>query len=295
MNASDYYQYLLALESRKILSKDERNNLLTYYNGKEGERYFKSFLNTIPNVTYIYNFEFGNQHHVQIDYLVATDNTLFLFEIKHYRDEWHFEQDYLKNSYGLTTKSPIKQTQFMKSELEKLLHQNGIHIDIQPYIIFTNPHFIPVGNWPHNQNIIYFNQLNQIKEILQSYTSKFNPAILNFLLQHKKIHSTYYQKEITPYFDLSLAGIKCPSCRKMHTINIVESKIYYNCTYCYSKIKSEEIVLYNLKELYYLKRDGFTFDEAIQWCYPVKQYTIGRVCNKYFKSEKKRNRKFSPK
>ena len=51
MNTSDYYQYLLALESRKILSKDERNNLLTYYNGKEGERYFKSFLNTIPNVT----------------------------------------------------------------------------------------------------------------------------------------------------------------------------------------------------------------------------------------------------
>lgn len=135
MNTSDYYQYLLALESRKILSKDERNNLLTYYNGKEGERYFKSFLNTVPNVCYIYDFEFGNQHHVQIDYLVTTDNTLFLFEIKHYRDEWQFEQDYLKNSYGITTKSPIKQTQFMKSELEKLLYQNGIHIDIQPYII----------------------------------------------------------------------------------------------------------------------------------------------------------------
>ncbi|MFU1768708.1 nuclease-related domain-containing protein [Mammaliicoccus sciuri] len=253
MNTSDYYQYLLALESRKILLKDERNNLLTYYNGKEGERYFKSFLNTISNICYIYDFEFGYQHHVQIDYLVATDNTLFLFEIKHYRDEWHFEQDFLKNSYGITTKSPIKQTQFMKSELEKLLYQNGIHINIQPYIIFTNPHFIPVGNWPHDQNIIYFNQLNQIKEILQSPSSKFNPSILNFLLQHKKIHSTYYQKEITPYFDLSLAGIKCPSCRKMHTINIVESKIYYNCTYCHSKIKSEEIVLYNLKELYYLK------------------------------------------
>ena len=201
MNASDYYQYLLALESRKILSKEERNNLLTCYNGKEGERYFKSFLNTIPNISYIYDFEFGDQHHIQIDYVVATDNTLFLFEIKHYRDEWHFEQDYLKSSYGLT----------MKSELEKLLYQNGIHTDIQSYIIFTNPHFIPVGNWPHNQNIIYFNQLNQIKEILQSQSSKFNPAILNFLLQHKKIHSTYYQKEITPYFDLSLAGIKCPS------------------------------------------------------------------------------------
>ncbi|WP_206165557.1 nuclease-related domain-containing protein, partial [Mammaliicoccus sciuri] len=269
MNASDYYQYLLALESRKILSKEERNNLLTCYNGKEGERYFKSFLNTIPNISYIYDFEFGDQHHIQIDYVVATDNTLFLFEIKHYRDEWHFEQDYLKSSYGLTTKSPIKQTKFMKSELEKLLYQNGIHTDIQSYIIFTNPHFIPVGNWPHNQNIIYFNQLNQIKEILQSPSSNFNPALLNFLLQHKKIHSTYYQKEITPYFDLSLAGIKCPSCRKMHTINIVESKIYYYCTYCHSKIKSEEIILYNLKELYYLKRDGFTFEEAIQWCYPV--------------------------
>lgn len=295
MNTSDYYQYLLALESRKILSKDERNNLLTYYNGKEGERYFKLFLNTIPNICYIYDFEFGNQHHVQIDYLVATDNTLFLFEIKHYRDEWHFEQDFLKNSYGITTKSPIKQTQFMKSELEKLLYQNGIHINIQPYIIFTNPHFIPVGNCPHDQNIIYFNQLNQIKDILLSQSSKFNPALLNFLLQHKKIHSTYYQKEITPYFDISLAGIKCPSCRKMNTINIVESKIYYNCTYCHCKIKSEKIILYNLKELYYLKRDGFTFDEAIQWCYPVKEYTIGRVCNKYFKSAKKRNRKFFPK
>lgn len=295
MNTSDYYQYLLALESRKILSKDERNNLLTYYNGKEGERYFKLFLNTIPNICYIYDFEFGNQHHVQIDYLVATDNTLSLFEIKHYRDEWHFEQDFLKNSYGITTKSPIKQTQFMKSELEKLLYQNGIHINIQPYIIFTNPHFIPVGNWPHDQNIIYFNQLNQIKDILLSQSSKFNPVLLNFLLQHKKIHSTYYQKEITPYFDISLTGIKCPSCRKMHTINIVESKIYYNCTYCHCKIKSEKIILYNLKELYYLKRDGFTFDEAIQWCYPVKEYTIGRVCNKYFKSAKKRNRKFFPK
>lgn len=295
MNTSDYYQYLLALESRKILSKDERNNLLTYYNGKEGERYFKLFLNTIPNICYIYDFEFGNQHHVQIDYLVATDNTLFLFEIKHYRDEWHFEQDFFKNSYGITTKSPIKQTQFMKSELEKLLYQNGIHINIQPYIIFTNPHFIPVGNWPHDQNIIYFNQLNQIKDILLSQSSKFNPALLNFLLQHKKIHSTYYQKEITPYFDISLAGIKCPRCRKMNTINIVESKIYYNCTYCHCKIKSEKIILYNLKELYYLKRDGFTFDEAIQWCYPVKEYTIGRVCNKYFKSAKKRNRKFFPK
>ncbi|MEB6196289.1 nuclease-related domain-containing protein [Mammaliicoccus sciuri] len=201
MNASDYYQYLLALESRKILSKEERNNLLTCYNGKEGERYFKSFLNTIPNISYIYDFEFGDQHDIQIDYVVATDNTLFLFEIKHYRDEWHFEQDYLKSSYGLT----------MKSELEKLLYQNGIHTDIQSYIIFTNPHFIPVGNWPHNQKIIYFNQLNQIKEILQSPSSNFNPALLNFLLQHKKIHSTYYQKEITPYFDLSLAGIKCPS------------------------------------------------------------------------------------
>ncbi|MCH5139460.1 nuclease-related domain-containing protein [Mammaliicoccus sciuri] len=195
MNASDYYQYLLALESRKILSKEERNNLLTCYNGKEGERYFKSFLNTIPNISYIYDFEFGDQHHIQIDYVVATDNTLFLFEIKHYRDEWHFEQDYLKSSYGLTTKSPIKQTKFMKSELEKLLYQNGIHTDIQSYIIFTNPHFIPVGNWPHNQNIIYFNQLNQIKEILQSPSSNFNPALLNFYYNTRKFTPLIIKKK----------------------------------------------------------------------------------------------------
>lgn len=55
MNTSDYYQYLLALEFRKILTKDEQHNMLSYYNGKEGERYFQSFLNTIPNLYLLEN------------------------------------------------------------------------------------------------------------------------------------------------------------------------------------------------------------------------------------------------
>lgn len=292
MKSNEYIDYITALEGRRILSKDERTDLMTHYNGKEGEAYFKAFLNTLENILYIHSFEFGTTNHVQIDFLVATPHKLFIFEVKHYRDEWYFENGTLKNNYGIVTKSPITQVQYMRNELQKLLHDYGIFIEIKSLIVFTNPQFIPAGNWPHDQNILFLNQLNKIVEILSSKLPNNNHQILNLLLEHESKHSTYYQKDFLTYYNLNLAGLKCPCCRKMHTIKVLEQKVHYNCTYCHTSMTCEKIVLFNLKELYILKRDSFTLEEAITWCSPISKYRIARVCNKHFTSGTRRNRKF---
>ncbi|WP_239719563.1 MULTISPECIES: nuclease-related domain-containing protein [unclassified Mammaliicoccus] len=292
MKANDYIKYVTALEGRTLLSKEERNFLITYHNGEEGEKYFTAILNSLNNISYIHSFEFGSTNHVQIDFLVATSNKFVVFEVKHYKDEWYFEHDTLKNNYGIITKSPIIQVRNIKHELQKLLHRCGIFLDIESYIVFTNPHLIPLGTWPKNQNIILPHELDKISKILSPQLPNDNHQILNLLLENESKHSTYYLKDITTKYDLKYAGIKCPNCRKMHTIKILDNKTLYCCSYCKSEIKCEDIVFFNLKELYIIKRDSFTFEEAIAWCYPVKKYTIERVCKKYFLSLTRRNRKF---
>lgn len=292
MAPKNYIDYLLTLEGRYLLTANQRKDLIAYQNGIDGEIYFQTFLNNFSQLSYLKDFEFGSNNHVQIDFLVATTNKLVIFEVKHYSDEWYFESDALKNRYGIEVKSPLLQLQRHQYELQQLLYSCGYQLEIEGYIVFTNPHFIPSASWTQHKSLILFHQLNQLSPILSMKTSQQLLDILNVLTLQSNRHSTYYQKEIITHFDINMAGLRCPQCRKFHTIKLENKKKFITCSLCQNQTKTEELILLNLKELLILKRAPFTLKEAIKWCYPVNEYTIRRVCNKYFQSDTNRNQHF---
>lgn len=290
MNSKDYKIYLRALEGRTNFSIEQRKEMYVDQLGDEGEKYFKSVLDTIENIQYISNFEISVSNHVQIDFLVAASEKIFIFEIKHYSNEWFFEDDYIKSSNGQKYHSPMIQVAKIKKEVQNILNKTGISREIQAFIIFTNPHFNLVGERP--PNIILLHEIPQLFKIIDTHHELDNEVILTILKQFESIHSTYYHKNIALVKDKVASGLRCPKCRKMYTISFSKFQRKYFCYYCKEHLNSENIIYSNLQELFIIKRKPFKLKEAIEWCQPVQAHTVRRVCQKHFKSQNVRNKRF---
>lgn len=287
MNIISYLNYLQTLEGRAQLNSAQRKDLMSYQSGLEGESIFRSILNTIDGLNYLYNFEFN---HLQIDFLVELDNTLIIFEVKHYSGEWKIEGDYIKNNFNTQIQSPIIQLKKIVYSLYTSLHHLDIDVKIKSYIIFTNPHFLLLNKHSSFSQIILPHQLYKIFQIIDVY-----PKQSKYLSQIKQLqsnHSSYYQKEVITDFSSIHSGLRCPYCKKLYTIKIESIKKFNICQYCMKKISNQHLVSFNLKELYTLKMKPFDLNEAINWCKPMQPHIIRRVCNQYFLSNKKRNKQF---
>lgn len=292
MNKTEYISYLKAIEGRTNLNLDQRKELYINQTGLEGEMYFKAILDTIVDVKYVYNLEIGTSNHIQIDFLVVSSAKIYIFEVKHYTGDWYFEEDYIKCTNSLRYPSPHIQTNKIENKIQSIVNTHNLPREVETIIIFTNSHFNLHGKRPQNQAILLPQELSRVPQLIDTNNQEANQEILNIFKQYESIHSTFYQKDINILEDKVASGLRCPNCRKLFTIAFKKNKHNYRCCYCRKDLGYEELIYFNLKELFIIKRKPFDFKEAKAWCYPIPIHTVRRVCNKYFKNTNMRNKKF---
>lgn len=292
MNKTEYISYLKAIEGRTNLNLDQRKELYINQTGLEGEMYFKAILDTIVDVKYVYNLEIGTSNHIQIDFLVVSSTKIYIFEVKHYTGDWYFEENYIKCTNSLRYPSPHIQTNKIENKIQSIVNTHNLPREVGTIIIFTNSHFNLHGKRPQNQAILLPQELSRVPQLIDTNNQEANQEILNIFKQYESIHSTFYQKDINILEDKVGSGLRCPNCRKLFTIAFKKNKHNYRCCYCRKDLGYEELIYFNLKELFIIKRKPFDFKEAKAWCYPIPIHTVRRVCNKYFKNTNMRNKKF---
>lgn len=292
MNKTEYISYLKAIEGRTNLNLDQRKELYINQTGLEGEMYFKAILDTIVDVKYVYNLEIGTSNHIQIDFLVVSSTKIYIFEVKHYTGDWYFEENYIKCTNSLRYPSPHIQTNKIENKIQSIVNTHNLPREVGTIIIFTNSHFNLHGKRPQNQAILLPQELSRVPQLIDTNNQEANQEILNIFKQYESIHSTFYQKDINILEDKVGSGLRCPNCRKLFTIAFKKNKHNYRCCYCRKDLGYEELIYFNLKELFIIKRKPFDFKEAKAWCYPIPIHTVRRVCNKYFKNTYMRNKKF---
>ncbi|MBA1396770.1 nuclease-related domain-containing protein [Mammaliicoccus sciuri] len=292
MNKKEYISYLKAIEGRTNLNLDQRKELYINQTGLEGEMYFKAILDTIVDVKYVYNLEIGTSNHIQIDFLVVSSTKVYIFEVQHYTGDWYFEDDYIKCTNSLRYPSPHLQTNKIENKIQSIVNTHNIPREIETFIIFTNSHFNLHGKRPQNQEILLPQELSRVPHPIDTNNQEANQEILNIFKQYESIYSTFYQKDINILEDQVASGLRCPNCRKLFTIVFKKNKHNFRCCYCRKDLGYEELIYFNLKELFIIKRKPFDFKEAQAWCYPIPRHTVRRVCKKYFKNTNMRNKKF---
>ncbi|WP_323704589.1 nuclease-related domain-containing protein [Mammaliicoccus sp. Dog046] len=203
MKEKEYISYLKSLEGRHPLTNEQRKDLTSISIGREGEEYFQSVLNNIGVENMLRDFEFGSRNHIQADFIVTSSNKVFVFEIKHYNNEWYFDGDYIKNTFGMKYQSPVLQIQRIRNELQEIFYKTEINRVIEPIIIFTNPHFSLIGNRPREIQVLLPHELDKLFKIIHPNQSIEDQAVIRTIQQFENIHSKYYQKEIYVEFEKS--------------------------------------------------------------------------------------------
>ena len=104
------------------LSEKDHLNYLNLNKGFIGEQHFDEWLHHLPDNWLILNdllFEFSHSH-FQIDSMVISNSTIYIFEVKNYDGDYYMEDDRWFSTSGAEIKNPIFQLKRTETLLRKL-------------------------------------------------------------------------------------------------------------------------------------------------------------------------------
>nr|WP_263313507.1 nuclease-related domain-containing protein [Mammaliicoccus sp. Marseille-Q6498] len=283
MNNSIEIYYFKALESRYDF-KESRVEVYKQTTGFEGEMAVNETLKESDKIIYAHDLEFVVDQKFQIDFLIVQDDQITILEVKHNYGDFTFHDKFMKSSNQNEYPLPYNQMNKSRKNLEKLCHlQLGINLPIKGYVIFSNPTFTPLNTIPNREEVLLRSEFRKFPKLFQSHNITKNKLILQHILKAQKPFSHQFQSIKKPDFNLIQKGIKCPNCRKMHTMVIENRKKFSSCIYCKKTIKRSKVYYFNLIELGLIKgTEGFTLAEAVEWCEAENVYTVRSICNEKF-------------
>jgi hypothetical protein len=132
-----------SLNVRMKLETKEENYYLNLEKGYEGEQKFDKWTENFSDNCLVLNdllLEYNNTI-FQIDSLIISSNTIYLFEVKNYEGDFFIEADRWYSLSKTEIKNPLHQLQRNESLFRRLLQDLGFNISIEPYPIFVNPEF----------------------------------------------------------------------------------------------------------------------------------------------------------
>lgn len=146
------HQLLEHLQHRKTLTPNERTQLETLQKGFSGEmKFYQLVTGENTKGRFLFDLLFTNQGtEFQIDSLHIDNNTLILYEIKHFSGDFFIQQDkwYLVGNKQ-EIRNPLIQLQRSEFLLRDLLKQALPHLEIKAYLVFVHESFmlyqVPLG------------------------------------------------------------------------------------------------------------------------------------------------------
>ncbi|MBP2076595.1 nuclease-related domain-containing protein [Oceanobacillus polygoni] len=136
-------QVLHALDKRKKLTNKEKQHYFNLNKGYEGEALFDHFTAKLKCECFILNdllLETNNTS-FQIDCLIITGDKFYIYEVKNYEGDYHYQSDKLFKKPRLEIINPLHQLSRSESLLRQLLLTLGFIPQIDASVVFINPSF----------------------------------------------------------------------------------------------------------------------------------------------------------
>ena len=277
--------YVDALRGRIDKIPDQLEELYAIWKqGYIGEKEFSEILNEQKSETWLHDLQFKNYNQVQLDFIVVTDEAIILFEIKNYTGDYYYENGKLFRSTGYVAKDLIHQFEVSDKTLKRIVKKYKIDRKVISYIVFINPTFTLYGDLRSRINILLYSELHKLKDMFgANFKYDENVWICKKLksLHQPFITSYLYFEKVE--FSKVIGGLKCISCNKIiEPSEIFNVRKYVKCKKCGTISSRYSIVLQSLKELYLLKGEPFSINEAEKWT-GVSNSAIKRILYKKFK------------
>ncbi|WP_165983136.1 nuclease-related domain-containing protein [Macrococcus brunensis] len=266
--------YSEALENR--FSFEISNSIIGY----DGEALFAEWLYNLPNACVLWDIHLSPKYkgEVQYDFIVNHELTVYHFDVKNYKGQYHYVNENLQNSYRRIIKNPELQLQRAHEYLSHVINQFDSIYSVESYICFVNETFYMEAppKYPHwLMRPQIFHKLDELK--VANSNSANNRLLADYLIrQHIEKEEIFKRVPI----EHIRKGLKCPSCMK---INAVKTEIIkFKCVLCNTTGKNADLIHFNLEELYVLKNAPIDMRD-IQLFFPeIHRSSVQRVLAKYF-------------
>lgn len=277
-----------SLKSRMDLTSNHLNYYYALRKGWEGECQYDVMLEKLTCEHIIMkDLQLKvNRKSIQIDTLLITANTIYLYEVKNY------EGQYIHGDEGLTNCStrneivnPYIQLSRAQVLFRQLLKQWNTNLRLDGFVVYINPHFT-LYDTPHLRPYIFFNQIeghiSQLNHQSKALTEKH-------VLLSKKLeamhNSELYTTDLPAYIYEELKkGMFCGQCQ-----NTIEklTKTIGCCKQCGFKEESSKSILRHIAEYSHLfPNQKITTKTVQEWCVLPSKKRVRTVLDKHFKKQR---------
>ncbi|MBD8069095.1 nuclease-related domain-containing protein [Bacillus sp. PS06] len=273
------------IKARMDFDSKAESNYQILEKGYRGEREFDNLMVDFSENLLVLNdllLEY-NGTLFQIDSLMISSNSIYLFEVKNFEGDYLIENDTWYSPSKSEIKNPLLQLQRTESLIRRLLKELRCHIPIETYLFFVNPEF-QLYQTPQNAPIVF---PSQHKRFIKKNTSKqvtlkdSHSKLAQQLLSLNIIESPYSR---LPEFDFDTLdkGISCTSCQSLDTF-LVKTKLI--CKHCGCKEDYSSAVLRSVDEFKLLFPNlKLTTNQIHEWCNTSKaKKTIRKILANNFK------------
>ncbi|TVP92989.1 nuclease-related domain-containing protein, partial [Alkalibacterium sp.] len=231
------------LDNRLELNETDKRYLINLQKGFNGEQFFDASVRKVMDKeVIILNDLFLRNKGIsfQIDSMILTSDTLFVFEIK------NFSGKYIRNSDGFSTvkgyevANPLIQLSRMESFVHQLLNEWKIISKVEANVLFIDPSF-SLYNARIEDPIILPNQLEEYLESINRKSKVLNREQYYLANNFIKLHENEVPHERQlPYYSYEelKKGLSCKSCGSFNML-ITQRSCY--CKSCFNKSSVEEV------------------------------------------------------
>lgn len=284
---SDLIRALRILDRRMKLSNESSQYLYSQEKGLEGEVRFDSYVETyLSGECLVLNDLLLSirSSTIQLDSVIITQDTVYLYEIKNYKGEYQINAGRLMTINGQEVNHPLTQLNKSLVKIRQLLDDLNIQMEVKGAVIFVEPTFY-LFNVEYSKSYIFPAQIEIHFKTMQSKLKKLSKThhfLAQKLLDHQ-INSAPYQKQVPVYSYSDLRkGTCCPGCTEM-SLQFTQRNGW--CKRCQRWYTKTEIILYNVNDYRFLFPElKVTSSNIVDWCaQEISGYQIRRTLNSHFK------------
>ena len=260
------------LEKRMNLERNDRYHYSNLQKGYEGEQLFDLMTKKLECNCYILNDLLlkVNNTTFQIDSIIITAETIYLYEVKNHKGDYYYEPDKFFKKPNTEIINPLHQLERCRSLLRQLLHKHGFNLPINASVIFINPAFT-LYQASLNKPIIFptqikqhLNKLNAIPTTLNQNTQRLAEKLISL-----HIDDSHFTQLPSYDYDQLRKGINCGKCNSF-SINVQASNCV--CNECGYKELVATAVMRSVKEFRLLfPEQKITTNRIHEWCQVVHQ------------------------
>ncbi|WP_121663148.1 nuclease-related domain-containing protein [Metabacillus litoralis] len=273
------------LDTRMRLDEKDKQYYANLKKGYEGEVKFDRLIEKLTCECLILNDLLLKQNNTlfQIDTLLITQDSLYLYEVKNYEGDYYYDSDRLYKKNQKEIINPLIQLNRAESLFRQLLKHLGYPTSIFASVVFINPEFTLYQS-PLNKPFIFPTQIYRHLKELNTVSSKLtddHKRLADKLLSLHVMDSPYRELPSFEYNELR-KGVICGECFSLSMSVLGKHCI---CKKCGQKEIVETAVIRNVKEFQLLFPEQKITTNAIHdWCEIVTcKRRIQRILEKNFK------------